>query len=90
MRGVDRLVLKSLTGTVVVASLVAGVWLYQRENNCTQTLKNVSGLSDVQVRRTSAGVCYSCREGGPLYDLMYRDCGPGDRLYVGRWRLNGG
>lgn len=80
----SRLFLKSLAGTAVVISAVVGIWFYQRESNCARMLESTSVLSDVQVRRTSAGVCYSCREDGPLYDIMYRYCATGDRLYVGR------
>ena len=78
---VDRLVLKSLIGTAVVVAAVTGAWVYKREDDCQRLLSSSDPQSDVEVRRTTAGVCYPCRFDGPLYDIAYRYCAAEDRVY---------
>ncbi len=71
----------SLIGTAVVVAAVAGAWVYKTEGDCRLLLSSTNPQSDVEVRRTSTGVCYPCRLDGPLYDIMYRYCAAGDRTY---------
>ena len=73
--------MKTLMGTAVVVAVVACVWVYKREGDCQRLLSSTNPQSDVEVRRTRAGVCYPCRLDGPLYDIMYRHCAAEDRTY---------
>lgn len=76
----NRLMLRSLIATAVVSAVVAGAWTYKMEDDCRRLL-GTSSQSDIEVRRTSAGICYPCRADGPLYDISYRACEGGDRAY---------
>ncbi|MFN3877763.1 MAG: hypothetical protein ACK4MH_05240 [Brevundimonas sp.] len=78
----NRLFVKSLIGTAVVVTAIAGAWAYKREGDCQRLLSSTAALGDVEVRRSSAGVCYPCRLDGRLYDIMYRYCGTDDRTYA--------
>ena len=77
----SKLFAKSLIGTVVALAALSGAWAYKREDQCRRLLASLDAQSDVEVRRTSAGVCYSCRLDGPLYDLTYPYCAKADRIY---------
>ncbi len=75
-----RLMLRSLIATAVVSAVIAGAWVSKMDGDCRRLLAT-SSQSDVEVRRTSAGICYPCRSDGPLYDISYRPCEGGDRAY---------
>nr|WP_314433876.1 hypothetical protein [uncultured Brevundimonas sp.] len=78
----SRLFAKTLIGTLVVGGALAGAWTIKREDDCRRLLSSIDPKTDVQVRRNSAGVCYGCRADGPLFDLMFRYCASGDRVYA--------
>ena len=77
----SSLFVKSLIGTVILVAVFSGSWAYQREDHCRRLRSSLNPQGDVQVRRTSAGVCYPCRSDGPLFDVMYRVCAAEDRVY---------
>lgn len=63
--------------------LIAGGWLAHREISCAQRAEQAAAYPGAQVRRGSDGACRTCREQGPLYDIMFDTCSDADEPYSG-------
>ena len=63
--------------------LIASGWLAHREISCAQQVDQAAAYPGAQVRRGSDGACRTCREQGPLYDIMFDTCSDDDEPYAG-------